>query len=152
LRIEDTDRARSTEPAIEAIFDGLNWLGSGGDEAPVFQFARSDRHAQVAAQMLESGHAYRCYLTQEELTAMREAAAAEKRPFRIASPWRDATPDQWPQDRSYVVRVKAPRDGAVTIADQVRAMSPSATRTRRFRHPAQRRHADLYAGRGGRRS
>jgi glutamyl-tRNA synthetase len=107
LRIEDTDRARSTEPAIEAIFDGLNWLGSGGDEAPVFQFARSDRHAQVAAQMLESGHAYRCYLTQEELTAMREAAAAEKRPFRIASPWRDATPDQWPQDRSYVVRVKA---------------------------------------------
>jgi glutamyl-tRNA synthetase len=119
LRIEDTDRARSTEPAIEAIFDGLNWLGLGGDEAPVFQFARSDRHAQVAAQMLESGHAYRCYLTQEELTAMREAAAAEKRPFRIVSPWRDATPDQWPQDRSYVVRVKAPRDGAVTIADQV---------------------------------
>lgn len=119
LRIEDTDRARSTEPAIEAIFDGLIWLGLGGDEAPVFQFARSDRHAQVAAQMLESGHAYRCYLTQEELTAMREAAAAEKRPFRITSPWRDATPDQWPQDRSYVVRVKAPRDGAVTIADQV---------------------------------
>jgi glutamyl-tRNA synthetase len=119
LRVEDTDRARSTEPAIEAIFDGLNWLGLGGDEPAVFQFARSERHAQVAAQMLESGHAYRCYLTPEELTARREAAAAEKRPFRIVSEWRDATSDQWPADRSYVVRVKAPREGAVTIPDQV---------------------------------
>lgn len=119
LRIEDTDRARSTEPAIEAIFDGLNWLGLGGDEPAVFQFARSDRHAQVAARLLESGHAYRCYLTQEELAARREAAAAEKRPFRIVSEWRDATPDQWPDDKSYVVRVKAPREGEVTIPDLV---------------------------------
>ncbi|MDE1915580.1 MAG: glutamate--tRNA ligase [Sphingomonadales bacterium] len=119
LRIEDTDRVRSTEPAIEAIFDGLNWLGLGGDEPAVFQFARSDRHAQVAARLLESGHAYRCYLTQEELAARREAAAAEKRPFRIVSEWRDATPDQWPDNKSYVVRVKAPREGEVTIPDQV---------------------------------
>ena len=68
LRIEDTDRVRSTESAIEAIFDGLTWLGLGGDEAPVFQFARSDRHAEVAAQLLAGGHAYRCYLTTEELS------------------------------------------------------------------------------------
>ena len=67
LRIEDTDRARSTEPAIAAIHDGLDWLGLGGDEPAVMQFARSDRHAEVAQQLLDAGHAYRCYLTQEEL-------------------------------------------------------------------------------------
>ncbi|EIZ80285.1 glutamyl-tRNA synthetase [Novosphingobium sp. Rr 2-17] len=119
LRIEDTDRARSTEPAIDAIFDGLSWLGLEGDEAPVFQFARSDRHAQVAAQMLESGHAYRCYLTQEELAARRQKAQDERRPFRIDSEWRDADPSTWPADQSYVVRVKAPRDGETTIEDLV---------------------------------
>jgi glutamyl-tRNA synthetase len=119
LRIEDTDRARSTDAAIEAIFDGLNWLGLGGDEEPVFQFARSDRHAQVARQMLEAGYAYRCYLTQEELAARREKAQAERRPFRIDSEWRDATPDQWPADQSYVVRMKAPREGETTIPDRV---------------------------------
>ncbi|SMC30842.1 glutamate--tRNA ligase [Novosphingobium sp. B1] len=119
LRIEDTDRARSTDAAIEAIFDGLNWLGLGGDEAPVFQFARSDRHAQVAHQMLDAGHAYRCYLTQEELAARREKAQAERRPFRIDSEWRDATPDQWPADQSYVVRMKSPREGETTIPDRV---------------------------------
>src|ERR1700712_1360849 len=89
LRVEDTDRARSTEPAIAAIFDGLDWLGLGGDEAPVFQFARSERHAEVAGQLLETGHAYRCYLTSEELAERRAAAQAEKRPFRLASEWRD---------------------------------------------------------------
>jgi glutamyl-tRNA synthetase len=119
LRIEDTDRARSTDAAIEAIFDGLNWLGLGGDEEPVFQFARSERHAQVAHQMLEAGHAYRCYLTQEELAARREKAQAERRPFRIDSEWRDATPDQWPADQSYVVRMKSPREGETTIPDRV---------------------------------
>jgi glutamyl-tRNA synthetase len=119
LRIEDTDRARSTDAAIEAIFDGLNWLGLGGDEEPVFQFARSDRHAEVAHKLLEAGHAYRCYLTQEELAARREKAQAERRPFRIDSEWRDATPDQWPTDKSYVVRMKAPREGETTIPDRV---------------------------------
>ena len=119
LRIEDTDRARSTEPAIAAIFDGLEWLGLGGDEPPVFQFARSDRHAAVAHQLLEAGHAYRCYLTQEELAAMREAAQAEKRPFRIVSPWRDAAAETWPADKPYVVRIKAPREGETVIADLV---------------------------------
>lgn len=119
LRIEDTDRARSTEPAIAAIFDGLAWLGLQGDEPPVFQFARSERHAAVAHQLLEAGHAYRCYLTQEELAARRERAQAERRAFRIDSEWRDATPDQWPEGQAYVVRIKAPRSGETTIADAV---------------------------------
>ncbi len=119
LRIEDTDRARSTEPAIEAIFDGLEWLGLGGDEPAVFQFARSERHAEVARQLLEAGHAYRCYLTQEELAARREQAQAERRPFRIVSEWRDADSSSYPADAPYVVRIKAPRDGETVIEDQV---------------------------------
>ena len=119
LRIEDTDRARSTDAAIDAIFDGLNWLGLGGDEAPVFQFARSDRHAEVAAQLLAHGHAYRCYLTSEELASRREAAQAERRPFRISSEWRDADPASTPSDQPFVVRIKAPREGETTIADLV---------------------------------
>lgn len=119
LRIEDTDRARSTEPAIDAIFDGLSWLGLEGDEPPVFQFARSERHAQVAAQLLDSGDAYRCYLTSEELAQRRQQAQDERRPFRIDSEWRDADPATWPTDRSWVVRVKAPRDGETTIDDLV---------------------------------
>jgi len=119
LRIEDTDRARSTEPAIAAIFDGLEWLGLAGDEPAVFQFARSDRHAQVAHALLEAGHAYRCYLTQEELAARRECAQAERKPFRIESEWRDAGPDRWPADQPYVVRIKAPREGETVIDDQV---------------------------------
>jgi glutamyl-tRNA synthetase len=119
LRIEDTDRARSTDAAIDAIFDGLEWLGLAGDEPAVYQFARSDRHAEVAHKMLDAGHAYRCYLTQEELAAMREKAQAERRPFRIESPWRDAAPDSWPADKPYVVRVKAPREGETSIPDLV---------------------------------
>ena len=119
LRIEDTDRARSTEPAIAAIFDGLEWLGLAGDEPATFQFARSDRHAEVAHQLLAAGNAYRCYLTSEELQARREAAQAERRTFRIDSEWRDVDPASWPTDKSYVVRIKAPRDGETTIHDQV---------------------------------
>lgn len=119
LRIEDTDRARSTEPAIGAIFDGLEWLGLGGDEPPVFQFARSDRHAEVAHALLAAGHAYRCYLTQDELATRRERAQAERRPFRIDSEWRDASPEQWPADQPYVVRIKAPREGENVIEDLV---------------------------------
>ncbi|MFC0589226.1 glutamate--tRNA ligase [Novosphingobium aquiterrae] len=119
LRIEDTDRARSTEPAIAAIFDGLDWLGLMGDEPATFQFARSDRHAEVAHALLGAGHAYRCYLTQEELAARREQAQAERRPFRIESEWRDAAPNSWPADQPYVVRIKAPREGETTIDDLV---------------------------------
>lgn len=117
LRIEDTDRARSTEPAIAAIFDGLDWLGLGGDEEPVFQFARSERHAQVAAELLASGNAYRCYLTPEELAERRAAAQAEKRPFRLQSEWRDRT--NAPEGAPFVVRIKAPREGKTVIEDQV---------------------------------
>ena len=119
LRIEDTDRARSTEPAIEAIFDGLEWLGLAGDEPAVFQFSRSDRHAEVAHQLLATGHAYRCYLTPEELAARREAAQAERRPFRIVSEWRDTDSASWPEGQPYVVRIKAPRDGETVIDDLV---------------------------------
>ncbi|MBK9011665.1 glutamate--tRNA ligase [Novosphingobium sp.] len=119
LRIEDTDRARSTEAAIGAIFDGLEWLGLAGDEPAVFQFSRSDRHAQVAHQLLQAGHAYRCYLTPEELTARREKAQAERRPFRIESEWRDADSSTWPEGQPYVVRIKAPREGETVIEDQV---------------------------------
>lgn len=119
LRIEDTDRARSTEPAIAAIFDGLEWLGLAGDEPATFQFARSDRHAEVAHQLLAAGHAYRCYLTPEELAARREAAQAARRTFRIDSEWRDADPATWPEGRPYVVRIKAPREGETVIEDLV---------------------------------
>jgi glutamyl-tRNA synthetase len=119
LRIEDTDRARSTEPAIAAIHDGLTWLGLGGDEPAVMQFARSARHAEVAGQLLGQGHAYRCYLTQEELAERRAAAQAERRPFRIDSEWRDADPSSAPNDQPFVVRVKAPREGETVIKDLV---------------------------------
>ncbi|MFM5955050.1 MAG: glutamate--tRNA ligase [Novosphingobium sp.] len=119
LRIEDTDRARSTDSAIEAIFDGLEWLGLAGDEPATFQFARSDRHAAIAHELMDKGHAYRCYLTPEELQARREAAQAERRTFRLVSEWRDADPATWPEGKPYVVRIKAPREGETVIEDQV---------------------------------
>lgn len=119
LRIEDTDRARSTEPAIAAIFDGLEWLGLGGDEPATFQFARSARHAEVAQALLDNGKAYRCYLTPEELAARRETAQAERRPFRIESEWRDADPASAPEGQPFVVRIKAPREGETVIHDLV---------------------------------
>ncbi len=119
LRIEDTDRARSTDPAITAIHDGLDWLGLGGDEPAVMQFARSARHAEVAQQLLDGGHAYRCYLTSEELAERRAAAQAERRPFRIDSEWRDADSASAPTDKPSVVRIKAPKDGETVIDDLV---------------------------------
>ena len=117
LRIEDTDRARSTQPAIDAILDGLHWLGLDGDEPPVFQFERSPRHAEVAQALLDAGHAYRCYLTPEELQARREKAQAERKPFRIDSEWRDRT--DGPDGQPFVVRIKAPKDGNTVIRDLV---------------------------------
>ncbi|MBY9061787.1 glutamate--tRNA ligase [Sphingomonas yunnanensis] len=117
LRIEDTDRARSTQPAIDAILNGMRWLGLDWDGEEVYQFARADRHAAVAHRMIEAGHAYRCYLTSEELDSMRAAAQAAKQPLRIRSPWRDRT--DWPADQSYVVRLRAPTEGATTIHDRV---------------------------------
>ena len=119
LRIEDTDRARSTEPAIEAILDGLRWLDLDWDGEEVYQFSRAARHADVAQELIARGHAYRCFLTQAELAEMRASAEAEKRPFRIRSPWRDTQEADLPTDKPFVVRLKAPTDGSVTISDMV---------------------------------
>ncbi len=119
LRIEDTDRARSTEPAIAAILDGLSWLGLEGDEPPVFQFARWERHGEVARALLDSGHAYRCYLTPEELAERRAAAQAERRQFRIRSEWRNRDAAEAPADLPFVVRIKAPLEGETVIEDAV---------------------------------
>ncbi|MBS0285308.1 MAG: glutamate--tRNA ligase [Proteobacteria bacterium] len=117
LRIEDTDRARSTQPAIDAILSGLKWLGMDWDGDVVFQFERAARHVEVAKAMVASGNAYGCYLTPEELAQMRAEAEAAKKPLRIRSPWRDRTPDD--PDAPHVIRLKAPLEGAVTIHDRV---------------------------------
>ncbi|WP_242097071.1 glutamate--tRNA ligase [Sphingomonas sp. CROZ-RG-20F-R02-07] len=119
LRIEDTDRKRSTQEAIDAILDGMDWLGLAPDEPPVYQAARAERHAEVAHAMVANGHAYRCYMTQDELTAMRAEAEAAKKPLRIRSPWRDRAPNAAPDGAPYVVRLKAPTEGATTIVDRV---------------------------------
>ena len=119
LRIEDTDRARSTDAAIAAILDGMRWLGLDWDGDEVYQFARADRHAEVAHALVAAGHAYHCYLSQDELADMRATAQAEKRPFRNVSPWRDADSSSLPNDRPAVVRLKAPREGKLTITDRV---------------------------------
>ena len=119
LRIEDTDRARSTEPAIEAILDGMRWLGLDWDGEEVYQFARMARHAEVANAMLASGHAYRCYATAEELTALREAQRAAKQPMRYDGRWRDRDPSEAPEGAPFVVRMKAPREGETVIEDRV---------------------------------
>jgi glutamyl-tRNA synthetase len=119
LRIEDTDRARSTEDAIDKIFDGLRWLGLDWDDDAVYQFARADRHAALARQLLDEGKAYRCYCTPEELTAIREEQRAKGQPVRYPGLWRDRDPSEAPADRPFVVRLKAPQDGETIIADQV---------------------------------
>jgi glutamyl-tRNA synthetase len=117
LRIEDTDRARSTREAIDAILDGMRWLGLDWDGHEYYQSQFWSRHAEIAHKMFDRGHAYRCYMTQEELAAQREAAQRERRPFRIHSPWRDKT--DWPEDKPFVIRLKAPQDGETVIEDRV---------------------------------
>ncbi|HEY1607623.1 MAG TPA: glutamate--tRNA ligase [Allosphingosinicella sp.] len=119
LRIEDTDKARSTQAAIDVILDGLTWLGIDWDGEAVFQSDRLARHAIVAHELLAKGEAYRCYMIQEELAAARAAAERERRPFRLESPWRDCSPDAAAPDRPYVVRLKAPREGETVIDDLV---------------------------------
>ncbi|MXU65822.1 glutamate--tRNA ligase [Rhodobacteraceae bacterium KN286] len=118
LRIEDTDRARSTPEATEAILDGMRWLGLDWDGDAISQFGNRDRHQAVAEDMVARGTAYRCYATKEEIDAFREAAKAEGRPPLFRSPWRDADPATAP-DAPYVVRLKAPRDGETVIRDRV---------------------------------
>ena len=118
LRIEDTDRARSTPDATEAIYDGLRWLGLDWDGDAVSQFDRLDRHRAAAEAMLASGAAYRCYATKEEIDAAREAAKTAGRPPKFDSPWRDADPESAP-DAPYAVRLRAPRDGETVVEDAV---------------------------------
>ena len=117
LRIEDTDKARSTGEAIAAILDGMNWLGLDWDGHEYYQSQFWARHAEVAHRLLERGHAYRCFMTQEELASQREKAQAARRPFRIDSPWREG--EQVPPDSPHVIRFKAPREGETMIDDKV---------------------------------
>ncbi|MGV6810689.1 MAG: glutamate--tRNA ligase [Brevirhabdus sp.] len=118
LRIEDTDRARSTPEATEAIHAGMRWLGLEWDGDAISQFERADRHAEVANAMMASGHAYPCYASQDDIEAFRETARAEGKSTLFRSPWRDADPSTRP-DAPFVVRLKAPRDGEMVIEDKV---------------------------------
>ena len=119
LRIEDTDRERSTAAAIAAIIDGLTWLGLTWDGEIVFQFPRAARHRQIAEQLLAEGKAYRCYASPEELTAMREAARREGRSKLYDGRWRDRDPSEAPPGVKPVIRLKAPQTGETVIEDQV---------------------------------
>ena len=119
LRIEDTDRERSTPEAVDAIFDGLSWLGLTADEEPTFQFARRDRHAEVAHELIKAGKAYYCYCSQQELQEMREKDRAEGRPMKYDGTWRDRDASDAPAGVKPVVRLKAPQDGDAVISDQV---------------------------------
>ena len=119
LRIEDTDRERSTQAAIDAILDGLGWLGITWDGDAIYQFSRSARHREVAEQLLAAGHAYRCYATQDELAQMREAARREGRARLYDGRWRDRDPAEAPADVKPTIRLKAPLTGETVIEDQV---------------------------------
>ena len=118
LRIEDTDRERSTPEATDAILRGMEWLGLDYDGEAVSQFERADRHAEVAHHLLSEGKAYKCFSTQEEIQEFRDAARAEGRSTLFQSPWRDADPETHP-DAPYVVRIKSPETGVTVIQDQV---------------------------------
>jgi glutamyl-tRNA synthetase len=119
LRIEDTDRERSTQAAIDAILDGLGWLGINWDGEAIFQFARAARHRETVEQLLASGHAYRCYASPEELTQMREAARREGRAKLYDGRWRDRDPSEAPSGVKPAIRLKAPLAGETVIEDQV---------------------------------
>jgi glutamyl-tRNA synthetase len=123
LRIEDTDRERSTREAIDAILDGLSWLGLSWDGDPIFQFARAGRHAEIARNMLETGRAYKCFATAQELEEMRERARAEKRPPRYDGRWRDRSAADVAAAEAaglkFVVRLRAPLQGETVVDDRV---------------------------------
>lgn len=128
LRVEDTDTERNTPEAVQAILDGLRWLGldwdegpeTGGAVGPYFQSQRMGIYRAHVDRLLDEGKAYRCYLTQEELAVAREQAIADKRPAIAPRTWRDATPDQWPADLPFVIRAKAPLTGETVVDDLVR--------------------------------
>ena len=119
LRIEDTDRERSTKAAIDAILDGLAWLGIDWDGDVIYQFSRAARHREIAEQLLASGRAYRCYASQQELDEMREAARREGRSRLYDGRWRDRDPAEAPPGVKPVIRLKAPLTGETAIDDQV---------------------------------
>ena len=119
LRIEDTDRERSTPEAIAAIIDGLNWLNLQWDGEIVYQFARGERHRAVVEDLLARGHAYRCYTSQAELDSMREQARAEKRTPRYDGRWRDRDPAEAPLGVAPVIRLRAPQEGETVVHDKV---------------------------------
>ncbi|MCB1517512.1 MAG: glutamate--tRNA ligase [Hyphomicrobiaceae bacterium] len=119
LRIEDTDRARSTEAAKNALLDGLSWLGIHWDGDPISQFERAQRHAEVAHELVRSGKAYYCYATPEELTEMREEQKAKGLPPRYDGRWRDRDPSEAPEGVEPAIRIKAPLEGEIVINDHV---------------------------------
>ena len=118
LRIEDTDRERSTPEATTALLKGLEWLGLDYDGNVYSQFERANRHRIVALEMVKSGHAYKCFSTVEEINAYREQAAKDKNPLPFQSPWRDADPESFP-DAPFVIRLKSPKNGGIVIKDKV---------------------------------
>ena len=119
LRIEDTDRKRSTQEAIDKILEGLDWLGLDFDGPPLFQSDRASRHVEVAKALLDAGHAYKCFATPEELEEMRAQQRAAKQPMRYDRRWRDRDSSEAPADAPYVIRLKVPTEGETTIEDAV---------------------------------
>ena len=118
LRIEDTDRERSTPEATTALLKGLEWLGLDYDGNVYSQFERANRHRIVALEMVKSGHAYKCFSTIDEINAYRDQAAKDKNPLPFQSPWRDADPESFP-DAPFVIRLKSPKNGGIVIKDKV---------------------------------
>jgi glutamyl-tRNA synthetase len=119
MRIEDTDRERSTKPAVDAIIDGLNWLGLNWDGEAVSQFARAARHREVAESLIASGGAYRCYASQQELEQMRNEARLAGKPMRYDGRWRDRDPSEAPAGVAPVIRLRAPQEGETIVDDKV---------------------------------
>ncbi len=119
LRIEDTDKARSTQEAIDVILEGLDWLGLEFDDETVYQSQRADRHAEVAQKLLTAGRAYKCFATPEELAQMREEQRAAKKPMRYDGRWRDRDPSEAPEGAPYTVRIKSETRGETVIEDAV---------------------------------
>ncbi|MBI0016314.1 MULTISPECIES: glutamate--tRNA ligase [unclassified Commensalibacter] len=119
LRIEDTDRERSTQEAVDVILDGLAWMELTPDEPPVFQSTRIKRHQEIALHLLETGKAYKCFCTSEDLAQMRAKALAEGKPPRYNGYWRDRDPSEAPSNAPYTIRIKAPKEGETVIQDLV---------------------------------
>jgi len=119
LRIEDTDRERSSQEAVDAIISGMKWLGLECDGDPISQFARASRHAEVAAELVAQGKAYKCYCSPQELTEMREAAKAQGKPPRYNGLWRDRNDSEAPQGVAPVIRIKSDQEGSTTLPDKI---------------------------------